>query len=249
MAASSPEGVWVDQAGRGAVEIKSCGRGKMCGRIIWVSDTKEKHGCGQMLLGDLRQVGAEWDGGWIIDPDSRSKYDLAVQRVNRTTLKLTGYMGTRLFSKDLYWKKAPRGLIRCDAPASKTGGEIAAKTPEPEPPNYSGPAAAPAPERNPRVRDFADYEIRPPRPVLAVRPLNASQPAGHRQLAAAETQSPGEQLSEAAQEAQELLAVKADAGTAEAAALAIAQRFAASRPTKTCTIQAPFATVSYRCKR
>ncbi len=256
LAAGSPEGLWVDQKGRGAVEIKSCGSKKLCGRIVWVSNPREKHGCGQMLLGDLRPVGGgQYDNGWIIDPDSRSKYDLAIERVNSSTLKLTGYMGSKIFSRDLYWKKAPSGLKRCDAPQETAPRqEVAAAPRVPTAPVYSGPKNAPAPERNPVLADFAQYEIKPPRPVPAVRP------AGGMMTASAEGVQMGPPLSPEAREASAILstppmalgaALPEDVGGAQASpADAIAQRFAARETSqKLCSFRALFSTIVHRCKQ
>ena len=80
-AASSPLGVWLDQTGRGAVEITDC-NGKLCGRLVWFKDTKHvKDGCNFQIIGDVRPVsGNKWDGGWIVDPDKdpNKKYDVEI---------------------------------------------------------------------------------------------------------------------------------------------------------------------------
>ena len=57
LAAGSPYGVWIDQTGRGAVEITDCG-GKLCGKLVWFQDAKyEKDGCNFQIIGNVRPVG------------------------------------------------------------------------------------------------------------------------------------------------------------------------------------------------
>lgn len=115
--AQSPYGVWVDHTGRGAVEVKKCGS-RLCGVIVWARKAADaRRGCGRTLLGGLRQVGRNsWDHGWIIAPDSGSKYDLAIKPVGRNRLEILGYAGSKLFSKTMIWKRAPTSLKRCDEP-------------------------------------------------------------------------------------------------------------------------------------
>ena len=238
LATSSPVGIWMDQAGRGAVEIKECGRNKLCGHIIWVSNPKERHGCGRRLLGDVRPGrSGEWDHGWIIDPDTRSKYDLALKRLSRTRLQLIGYMGSRMFSRSLIWKRAPSTLKRCDGVKTEPKQIIAAK---PEVPISRGPRSAPNPERNPLERVYVALDIQPPQPVLAVRPRysryrhNSVGGGGH------------EGLSEGAREALDVLSVPVDGSTRPGSSLPVPRLVASN---KVCRIMAPFATVAFTCRR
>lgn len=235
----TPMGVWIDAKGRGAVEIKPCGRNKVCGRIVWVRDKKESHGCGQMLLGDVRAMGGgEWDHGWIIDPDDRSKYDVALQRISRTKLKVTGYMGSKFFSRDLIWKLAPRGLKRCDVDEPRV---IEAKSQANIKIASAGPKKAPHPVRNPMLLGASIEEIVPPAPILAVPPRLAER----RPTTVIAQDTSSSDLSEGAREALDVLAVRADAADNEIPVLT--HRRLASN--KTCLIYAPFATVTYRCRR
>lgn len=172
IAGGSPVGVWLDGKGRGAIEIKECGRGKLCGHVVWVRNSLDQHGCGQQLIGDLREMrNGDWDQGWIVDPDDLKKYDVALERVNRSQLKVTGYMGTKLFSRDFYWKKAPASLKRCDEFNTKVETVVAARE---EPPVSLGPVTAPHPVRNPMDNRFVVADITPPAPVLAERPVQVA---------------------------------------------------------------------------
>lgn len=236
-AESSPVGIWLDAKGRGAIEISFCRGSKLCGRIVWIKNKREQHGCGRMLLGDVRASrGGEWDFGWIIDPDDRSKYDVALKRVSRTKLKVTGYMGSRMFSRDFYWTLAPKNLDRCDGlkPENKTAVEVAAKVPE-----ARGPKSAPAPMRKPYVYGVqtAELDIQPPSPILAVRPASVFD----------EGSADRNELSAEARAAFDVLAVKAEPNGV-AATLVSGPRQVVAR-LKTCLIHAPFATVPYACNR
>lgn len=238
-AGSSPVGIWMDQNGRGAVEIKACGAKKLCGHIVWVRDRKEQHGCGQRLLGDLRAVGGgEWDHGWIIDPDDRSKYDLALKRLSRTRLQLTGYMGSRMFSRTLVWKRAPSTLRRCDGVKPKSEQVIAAKSKDPA--VSLGPRSAPNPVRNPKERVYVALDIQPPQPVLAVRPRYSRYKI--RQVGIPNRES----LSEGAREALDVLSVPVDGSPGPGSSIPVPRQVASNR---VCRIMAPFATVAFRCSR
>ncbi|MCH9806454.1 MAG: DUF2147 domain-containing protein [Alphaproteobacteria bacterium] len=239
-AQSSPEGIWIDNKGRGGVEIKSCGGRKLCGRIVWVKNRREQHGCGQMLIGNVRpRGGGEWDFGWIIDPDDRKKYDVALKRISRTRLKVTGYMGSRFLSQDFIWTLAPKNIVRCDAkPKKKTVVAAAPKVPV-----ARGPKSAPTPSRKPHVYGLsvAELQITPPSPVLAVRPSRSVNP-----LAQAEAARRSE-LSEDAKAAFDVLNVAADPVNGSSRLISGPRRVASRM--KTCLIRAPFATVPFACRR
>ena len=110
VAASSPIGVWIDQTGRGAVEITDCG-GKLCGHLVWFKDAKHsKGGCNFQIIGNVRPVaGNKWDGGWIIDPDKdpNKKYDVEITPLGDQKLKVMGYAGMKFLSETMTWTRAP----------------------------------------------------------------------------------------------------------------------------------------------
>ena len=80
VAGFSPLGVWTDPTGRGAIEISDCG-GHLCGRVVWVKEQRDQHGCNFQMMGGIKPLGRNtWGGGWIIDPSSGSKkkYDVEI---------------------------------------------------------------------------------------------------------------------------------------------------------------------------
>lgn len=114
-AADDPTGVWIDDNGRGAVEIAACGSGKLCGRVVWVKSAKDSKGCGEQILGNVRDSGGGlWSQGWIYSPDHDRKFDVELKRIGDNKLRVVGFAGIKLFSETHYWKLAPADLERCD---------------------------------------------------------------------------------------------------------------------------------------
>jgi len=119
-AQSSPTGIWIDHTGRGAVEITECGA-NLCGRLVWLKDKANKKGCGVQIIGNARPVGKDtWDGGWILDPEKNAKYSVELKPIGADKLRVLGYMGSKLFSETMIWKRAAADLERCDATPTTT---------------------------------------------------------------------------------------------------------------------------------
>jgi len=128
-AGNSPLGVWMNDTGRGAVEITQCGS-KLCGKVVWTKSAKDrKSGCGKEIMGNVRKVSSKtWDGGWIYSPERKRRYDVELTPLSGDRLRVKGYAGSKFFSKTMIWTRAPADLERCDAPA---GGIIEASTQKP----------------------------------------------------------------------------------------------------------------------
>jgi len=126
-AGNPPSGVWIDHTGRGGVEFRTCGRG-ICGVIVWVRSKTDNHGCGRKLIGDVKPMGRNvWDGGWIISPESGTKYDVEVKVLSRSKIQIMGYAGSKFLSKTMTWTRAPSTIKRCDG-APVENSQIAAKS-------------------------------------------------------------------------------------------------------------------------
>ncbi|HET6390938.1 DUF2147 domain-containing protein [Hyphomicrobium sp.] len=129
-AAADPTGIWLDDTGRGAVEIKPCGEA-LCGNVVWVKSETDQNGCGKQIIGDVAPVGGgRWDNGWIYSPERGRKYSVELTPLANGNLKVVGYSGLRFLSKTMIWKPAPADLQLC--------GQTDAKAPAPS----SAPAAA-----------------------------------------------------------------------------------------------------------
>jgi len=128
-AAPAPTGVWMNDTGRGAVEVKECGQA-LCGHVVWVRDPNDTKGCGRQILGDVKPAGSgTWDNGWIYSPERKKKFDVELKPLDDGTLRVKGYAGTKLFSKTMIWTRAPADLARCgETQAAAPPATVIAKT-------------------------------------------------------------------------------------------------------------------------
>ena len=135
--AADPLGVWMNDTGRGAIEIKDCG-GKLCGHVIWVKDNTDVNGCGREIIHDAVSTGGGVWGGddaWIYSPEKKKKYNVEITPLSDGTLKVKGYAGISFLSKTMIWTKAPANLERCSE-------QQAAATPAPKSDAAAPPATA-----------------------------------------------------------------------------------------------------------
>ena len=115
LAGTSPTGIWIDHTGRGAVEIKQCGK-NLCGNVVWLEDGANAAACGLQILGNVKPVARNrWDKGWIYDPDEDAKYDVEITVLRSGKLKILGYAGTKWISETMFWTRAPANLQLCKA--------------------------------------------------------------------------------------------------------------------------------------
>ena len=149
LAADAPLGVWVNDTGRGAIEIKQCGD-KLCGHVVWVKDTADVEGCGRQIIGDVTSSGGGvWGDGWIYSPERKRNYNVELTPQKDGTLKVKGFAGVSFLARTMVGTKAPADLGRCGT------GQIEAAVPPPKatdpapaaraaPTETAPPAAAPA---------------------------------------------------------------------------------------------------------
>ena len=145
-AAGTPLGVWLDESGRGAIQISNCGK-TLCGKVVWVKSPKDREGCGEKILGNVKKVSPNtWDRGWIFSPEHGRRFDLALQPLGDNRLRVTGYAGIKLFGESRTWSRAPSDLIRCDQPSRTTTAALATTPAQPPPATSTGADnASPAP--------------------------------------------------------------------------------------------------------
>ena len=158
-AASDPTGIWINDTGRGAIEIKQCGNA-LCGNVVWVKDAADAKGCGKQIIGNAAPVGGgRWDNGWIYSPERGRKYNVELQPLANGTLRVTGYAGLRFLSKTMIWTRAPENLQLC----GKTENQIEAKAGQPASakPDANSTAAAPARDVQAEVVASAATATRP----------------------------------------------------------------------------------------
>ena len=170
-AAPDVTGVWINDTGRGAVEIKSCGDA-LCGHVVWTKDKADAKGCGKQIIGDATKVGAGlWDNGWIYSPEKKARYDVELKPLDNGNLRVTGYAGTKFFSKTMIWTRAPADLARCDkvqAAVTPTPALAPAAKPAETPAASSAPETKPAPTPPAAAsgsKPTTEAAVIPPKPV------------------------------------------------------------------------------------
>jgi len=120
-AASDPTGIWMNDTGRGAIEITHCGD-TLCGNVVWVRNAADADGCGKQIIGNVAPVGGgRWDNGWIYSPEKGRKYSVELTPLDNGTLRVTGYAGFKFLSKTMIWTRAPQNLQLCGQTEAKAG--------------------------------------------------------------------------------------------------------------------------------
>lgn len=177
-AQTSPQGIWLDNDGRGAVEIKPCGS-KLCGHVVWVKSSADAKGCGRQIIGDATPAGSKGTHtGWIYSPQDRKRYNVEITPAKDGRLKVVGYAGIRLFSRTMYWTRADEGLQRCGTGEGDTASvpkppsvrDDAVAVAEPAKQSVAASAAAVAPARAAKVAAAAPAANEAARPAAPSAP-------------------------------------------------------------------------------
>ena len=124
-------GIWLDDEGKGGIEIKGCGA-ELCGNIVWLkqplspegkpwtdklnSDAakRERPVCGLQVIGGLKKDSdTHWKDGWVYDPEEGKQFNLELTLKDPNTLTVVGYAGIKLLSETLTWKRMPNDTPRC----------------------------------------------------------------------------------------------------------------------------------------
>lgn len=169
-AAGDPTGIWINDTGRGAVEIKNCGA-SLCGHVVWVKDPTDTKGCGRQIIGNAAKIGnGVWDNGWIYSPEKKQKYDVELKPLSNGTLQVTGYAGTKFFSKKMIWKRAPADLVRCGTDQTVAKADTAVKPAAGAKPESKAAAKSVSPKPAKTETANAEPKVVPPAPKPAERP-------------------------------------------------------------------------------
>lgn len=132
LAQSAPSiaGIWLDDEGKGAVEITPCGD-RMCGKIVWLKNPLSPNGtpwtdklnpdptkqlrpvCGLQIIGDAQKNGDKWDGGWIYDPEEGKTWQLELSLKDANTMSVHGYAVVTLLGETSLWTRLPANAARC----------------------------------------------------------------------------------------------------------------------------------------
>ncbi|WP_246395876.1 DUF2147 domain-containing protein [Gluconacetobacter tumulisoli] len=119
-------GLWETQEHDGVFDVRSCGGGQICGRLVGMRYTgevpKAKDGgseCGLLMLTGFTPDSEEAGrlNGHILDPDTGRVYHAQIWSPREGVLKLRGYIGIPLFGETHTWTRYT-GTIgpRCQMP-------------------------------------------------------------------------------------------------------------------------------------
>ncbi|MEO1282835.1 MAG: DUF2147 domain-containing protein [Pseudomonadota bacterium] len=155
-AGKSPLGVWMNDTGRGAIEITECGS-KLCGHLVWAKSKKDTdRGCGKQIIGNAKKVSSKtWDNGWIYSPEKKRKYSVELKPLSGDRLRVKGYRGSKFFSKTMIWTKAAEDLQRCDG---VDNGTVLAANTEPAAEKYENTTVTETAPTNETRKPVKQYE-------------------------------------------------------------------------------------------
>ncbi len=123
-------GLWLTEDDETIVKISNCDNNSLCGRVVGFSHdegsntdtpiTEEekqmlndlKMLCSTDLLGGLKEQGAYWGNGWVMDFDTEKKYSLKIALV-KGVLKVRAYEGSELFGENYLWKRVEQTHVSC----------------------------------------------------------------------------------------------------------------------------------------
>ncbi|MEO8180134.1 MAG: DUF2147 domain-containing protein [Deltaproteobacteria bacterium] len=131
LGAPTPEGRWVtiDDDGKTAssvIEIYAREK-KLYGKIVQLLNPREKDpkctACegpkknqpilGMEILWGFESDGAEWSGGYILDPRNGKEYRCYLELLDGgRKLKVRGYVGIALFGRTQYWQRRTQATAR-----------------------------------------------------------------------------------------------------------------------------------------
>lgn len=125
-------GIWYNDVGDGAIDIKPCGHNLVCGNIVWLKDPLNSKGkpltdvynpnpslrgrpiCGLQVLTNLQLMSdGTYDRGTVYDPKKGKQHQAKLRLLSPDKLQLTGFALGRLLSKSFVWTRAPADLPRC----------------------------------------------------------------------------------------------------------------------------------------
>jgi uncharacterized protein (DUF2147 family) len=125
-------GLWLDQAGRAAIDIEPCQGNSVCGTIVWLKEPLNGEGkpkidihnqrpelqtrkvCGLMMLYGFSPDGSGgWKEGYIYDPSSGKTYNSQFHLKEDGTLYVRGYIGYSFLGQTQIWTRPSGELVRC----------------------------------------------------------------------------------------------------------------------------------------
>lgn len=132
-ASAAPQGYWLTEKQKVAVELYDCESG-LCGRIVWMAkpfrndgslrrDTKnpqaglrDRPWCGMTVISGLEpESGDVWAGGHFYYPEHGRRYDVELSETGEG-LKVHAYLGLRMLGVTETWSRIERPPGTCPDP-------------------------------------------------------------------------------------------------------------------------------------
>lgn len=119
----SPLGVWLNESGEARIEIYTCQKDKLCGKIVWLKDPlrdgKPKTDINNpdskktqrpilnlvMMEGFEHDEGNKWDDGTIYDPKNGKTYSCNLTMLSADKLEVRGYIGFSMIGRSQAWTR------------------------------------------------------------------------------------------------------------------------------------------------
>lgn len=130
----NPQGLWLTQNERSAIELSKCGDA-LCGKIAWIIkggmqfDEKNPDAarrmvplCGMTIVSGLKQGKNDpdsWHNGKIYKADDGDMYDAKLTMLSADKLEVRGFMGVSLFGKSQTWARVAKKDYPPCKPAKK----------------------------------------------------------------------------------------------------------------------------------
>jgi len=132
-AAATPQGYWLTEKEKVAVELYDCPSG-LCGRIVWMAkpfrkdgalrrdeknpqaDLRDRPWCGMTVISGLApETGDLWTGGKFYYPEHGRHYDLELSE-DGEKLEVHAFLGLRLLGVTETWRRIDSPPGTCPAP-------------------------------------------------------------------------------------------------------------------------------------
>jgi uncharacterized protein (DUF2147 family) len=94
------DGTWI-VSDRVAIEVFNC-ESAVCGRVVWLRNPalRTREMCGRTIVWGLTpNCSAQWDDGWLFDPEDRETYNLSATLQTDGTISARIYEGFSLFGR------------------------------------------------------------------------------------------------------------------------------------------------------
>lgn len=95
-------GQWWTPGFSSRVELATCPKG-LCGRIVWLWDTRSANSGQTVLSGFSKEADGHWTGGQAFNPADGNTYRASLKLLDNTRLRVTGCV--LVFCQEQLWRR------------------------------------------------------------------------------------------------------------------------------------------------